>query len=84
MDNLGIQTLTSTHNPGDSFPIGTTTVNYTSIDAAGNSATCTFNVVVSGKLLLERHANAGFLAGGTCMHQFPTFEEEMLCPCLSL
>ena len=49
-DNSGTQTLTSTHNPGDSFPIGTTTVTYTATDAAGNSANCSFDVIVVGKL----------------------------------
>ena len=49
-DNSGTQTLTSTHNPGDSFPIGTTTVTYTSTDAAGNTATCSFAIVVTGKI----------------------------------
>ena len=48
-DNSGTQTLTSTHNPGDSFPVGTTTVTYTAIDADGNTATCTFDVVVNGE-----------------------------------
>ena len=50
-DNFVIQMLTSTHNPGDSFPIGTTAVTYTSTDAAGNVASCTFDVVVDGKFL---------------------------------
>ena len=50
-DNSGTQTLTSTHNPGDSFPIGTTPVTYTSTDATGNTATCTFDVVVTGEFL---------------------------------
>ena len=49
-DNSGTQTLTSTHNPGDSFPIGTTPVTYTSTDAAGNTATCSFDVIVTGEL----------------------------------
>ena len=49
-DNSGTQTLTPDYNPGDSFPIGTTTVTYTSTDAAGNTDTCTFDVVVTGML----------------------------------
>ncbi len=32
---------------GSSFPVGTTTVSYQSTDAAGNSSTCSFNVVVT-------------------------------------
>ncbi|HEY0742921.1 MAG TPA: HYR domain-containing protein [Chryseosolibacter sp.] len=39
-------TVTSTHSPGTSFPIGTTLVTYTAEDPAGNIAQCTFNVVV--------------------------------------
>jgi subtilisin-like proprotein convertase family protein len=39
-------TLSSTHNSGDVFPIGTTTVTYTAIDPSGNTATCTFDVTV--------------------------------------
>ena len=39
-------TLTSNYNPGDVFPIGTTTVTYTALDPNGNSATCSFDVVV--------------------------------------
>ena len=50
-DNSGTQTLTSTHNPGDSFPIGTTIVTYMSTDAAGNTATCSFDVVVNGEFI---------------------------------
>ena len=45
-DNSGAPTLTSTHNPGDSFPVGSTTVTYTSTDAAGNEATCTFDIMI--------------------------------------
>jgi hypothetical protein len=35
------------HAPGSTFPIGITTVTYIFQDAAGNGATCTFNVTVS-------------------------------------
>ncbi|KAJ8041828.1 Hyalin [Holothuria leucospilota] len=34
------------HSPGSTFPVGETTVTYVFIDNAGNSATCTFRVVV--------------------------------------
>lgn len=39
-------TLTSTHNPGDLFPVGATTVIYTATDTAGNTQTCSFTVTV--------------------------------------
>ncbi|MEN3010155.1 MAG: HYR domain-containing protein, partial [Candidatus Bipolaricaulaceae bacterium] len=45
-DNCGVVSFTSTHNPGDVFPVGTTTVTYTARDAAGNTASCSFKVTV--------------------------------------
>ena len=47
-DNSGTQSLTSTHLPGATFSIGTTAVTYTSEDDAGNTDTCTFNVIITG------------------------------------
>ncbi|MDX2360737.1 MAG: HYR domain-containing protein [Crocinitomicaceae bacterium] len=45
-DNCGA-TMTSTHNSGDFFPIGSTTVTYTVTDGTGNISICTFDVVVT-------------------------------------
>lgn len=45
-DNCGA-TVTSTHNPGSEFSVGTTTVTYTATDNAGNTATCSFTVTVT-------------------------------------
>ena len=45
-DICGLQSFTSTHEPGDLFPKGTTTVTYTAIDYCGNTATCSFHVIV--------------------------------------
>src|SRR5206468_1380667 len=39
-------TLTSNHNPGETFPGGETTVTYMAKDKANNTATCTFKVKV--------------------------------------
>ena len=47
--NEGV-TLTSDHDPGDTFPIGTTPVTYTATDPYGNMATDSFNAIVSGKI----------------------------------
>ena len=47
-DNSGLVNVTSTHHPGDSFQIGTTTVTYMAIDPSSNVANCTFSVVVTG------------------------------------
>lgn len=44
-DNCSVM-LTSTHSPGDVFPLGTTKVTYTAIDPSGNSRSCNFNVLV--------------------------------------
>ena len=46
-DNCALDTLISTHLPGTVFTTGTTTVTYTAIDGAGNSATCAFIVAVN-------------------------------------
>ena len=48
-DNSGMVNLTSTHNPGALFDIGTSTVIYTSTDSSSNTVTCTFNVIITGK-----------------------------------
>ena len=46
-DNCGgTLTLTTTKNPGTIFNLGTTLVTYTATDAAGNTSTCSFNVIV--------------------------------------
>ncbi len=50
-DNSGGDvTLSSTHEPGDSFNIGTTTVTYTATDLYGNIKTESFDVTVNGKM----------------------------------
>ncbi|MDR5591991.1 Ig-like domain-containing protein, partial [Christiangramia sp. SM2212] len=48
-DNSGEVTVTQTNGPasGAEFPVGTTTVEFTATDAAGNSATCSFTVTIN-------------------------------------
>ena len=47
IDNcLGVSIASSTHNPGDFFPVGTTIVTYVIEDLAGNSTDCNFEVTV--------------------------------------
>jgi hypothetical protein len=46
-DDQGCVTLTSTHNTGDTFPVGVTTVTYTATDAQGLTATSSFTVTVT-------------------------------------
>jgi|GEM_PF-2727010 len=45
-DNCGIETFIPTHNPGDLFEQGITTVTYAAVDSAGNQAFCVFQVEV--------------------------------------
>ena len=45
-DECSIFTITSTHQPGDSFGLNTTVVTFTATDACGNLSTCSFNVNV--------------------------------------
>jgi len=44
-DNCSV-VVTSTHNPGDTFTVGTTTVTYTATDAAGLTDQCSFDITV--------------------------------------
>ncbi|MCB0518281.1 MAG: HYR domain-containing protein, partial [Saprospiraceae bacterium] len=69
-DNCGAATVTSSHNPGDIFNLGTTLVAYTATDAAGNVGNCTFNVTVGdfeAPVILNCPANiVAFADPGTC------------------
>jgi hypothetical protein len=49
-DNCSSPVVTSSHNSGDAFSQGTTTVTYTVTDAGNNVATCTFDVTVTAPL----------------------------------
>jgi HYR domain/Domain of unknown function DUF11 len=46
-DNCSTPTVSSNKNPGAFLPIGLTTVTYTAVDAAENTATCVFNITVA-------------------------------------
>lgn len=48
IDNCSVASIVQTDGPtsGSVFPMGSTSVEYTATDDAGNSATCTFNVIV--------------------------------------
>ncbi len=45
-DNCMVNTVTSTSNSGDTFPVGVSTVAYTVTDDSGNTATCDFLITV--------------------------------------
>jgi len=46
-DDCGIESLTSSHNPGETFGCGTTTVTYTAKDNCGRTVSCSFNVTIN-------------------------------------
>ena len=45
--------IARSHQPGDSFPVGTTQVMYTFTDMAGNEATCTFSVTIGKSVMFQ-------------------------------
>ena len=47
VDEGTVVSFTSSHNPGDVFPVGTTTVTYTATDNDGNTSTCSFDVIIN-------------------------------------
>ncbi len=51
-DNCGTPSSSSTHNSGDVFPVGVTTVTYTFTDGSGNTTLCTFDVTVTNDLAM--------------------------------
>jgi hypothetical protein len=51
-DNCSVSVVSS-HNPGDTFAQGTTTVTYTATDASGNTAVCSFDVTVTTDLIVS-------------------------------
>ena len=76
--NEGV-TLTSDHDPGDTFPIGTTTVTYTATDPYSNMDTDSFDVIVSGKIEI---LTSGFQSGKILMKNavdFKNFTSESIC-----
>lgn len=46
-DNCILSSFVGSHNSGELFPIGTTTVTYTATDGAGNVSVCSFDITVT-------------------------------------
>ncbi|PHR26615.1 MAG: hypothetical protein COA38_14535, partial [Fluviicola sp.] len=44
--------VTSSHNPGDEFSVGTTTVTHTATDASGNTSSCSYDVIINAQPLV--------------------------------
>eukprot|EP00057_Strongylocentrotus_purpuratus_P018227 XP_011672701.1 PREDICTED: uncharacterized protein LOC105442361 [Strongylocentrotus purpuratus] len=78
-DNSGYQTLTSTHNSGEYFPLGNNTVTYTSTDSAGNTKTCTFFVVVSDTDECSVNPSSCDSINGMCINSVGSY----ICSCNS-
>jgi large repetitive protein len=82
-DNCGLKTLSSSHQPGDFFPLGTTPVTYTATDSAGNVATSAFNVIVQdvtppviSSLLPNISLNAGIACVSIAVWIAPTASDN--------
>ncbi|XP_072051832.1 uncharacterized protein [Amphiura filiformis] len=68
-DNSGMTpSVTQSHRPGDSFPVGTTQVTYTFSDQTGNEASCTFDVTV---LVVDSTPPVISNCPNTIMHSIP-------------
>ncbi len=48
-DDCKLSSFTTTHVPGQQFPLGKTTVTYTAIDESNNKTTCSFNITINDK-----------------------------------
>ena len=56
-DNCTTPSLSSTYISGSTFPLGSTTVVYTALDAKKNKATCSFNVKISPIVVVTNPTN---------------------------
>ncbi|MEO1515349.1 MAG: HYR domain-containing protein [Bacteroidota bacterium] len=68
-DNCQLNGLTSNFNPGDFFPVGTTTVVYTAVDGSGNESSCQFTITVNDTempVIECPPANLSFIPIGNC------------------
>lgn len=67
-DNCSV-TVTASHIPGATFPVGVTTVTYTATDQSGNQATCSFTVTIRDNMnpvLNNCPSDIELTAGATC------------------
>ena len=73
-DNDDSLKVTSNYS-GEEFKIGSTVVQYTAIDAAGNSARCVFKVTIIGKSDALAHPGFSPWRGSHCYHS-----PSSICP----
>ena len=63
--------VTQTATPGSNFPLGTSQVSYTFTDLAGNSATCTFTIIITREYERFQMAEIShFICNGICETRF--------------
>lgn len=84
-DNCSVVNVTSSHNSGDIFPIGTTIVSYTFTDGNSNSSTCSFSVTVNSAAMnilavanTNLHANAECTDAAGWTHYYHTTSNTIL------
>lgn len=65
-DNCSVVSVVSDFNSGTIFPVGTSTVSYVVTDASGNTAECSFDVVVNAlpEVSITQSEQDGFCQGG--------------------
>ncbi|MAJ29473.1 MAG: hypothetical protein CMJ92_08740, partial [Planctomycetes bacterium] len=85
VDNCGVFSVTSTHQPGEIFPIGTTTVTYTLTDTHGNVSSINMDVIVVDTVdpvISNMPADIDLLTeSGTCSRLVEWIEPEVADDC---
>ena len=72
----------SNHQPGDLFPVGTTTVTYTALDGGGNMETCSFDIVIRPLPIVNivQDIVPDFCQGYALLNADVTNEYDLLAP----
>ena len=79
VDNSGGETtVLRSHEPGTSFPVGTTEVFYLFIDQNGNEATCSFAVIGNGVLYCQKFVLFTTSQNRDCFHIFASAVDHSL------
>ena len=76
VDNCSGASASGSSNPGDSFPVGTTTVTYTALDGNSNMSTCSFTVTVDTPMV---PGTITYTSGNLCTSMTgPNFQYQWL------
>ena len=82
-DNCPGVTLVSNHQPGEVFPVGTTTVTYTATDASGHTVTTSFTIVVTddeNPIIITPASITHAADAGKCSFTFTPMENNQQNP----